>query len=158
MTALERGASRWRIVDIVRVAEALLDAAFFGEWISGRTWSYSTDLTGHTLESVAREMFITGDMRSYEERSYHRYGRSQIINGRFKIHCYGYVEEEADRLRERIEEEGISWLSRDQQQALAAFLRCEPLWNVEHDLLDIYGLPNQRPALEKLLDSGQRHT
>jgi hypothetical protein len=153
--ALERGTSRWRIVDTVRVAEALLDVAFFGGWISGRMWDYSTDLTGHTVDSMARELFITGDMRSYEERSYHRYGRSQIINGQFKIHCYGYVEEEADRLRERIDEDGNAWLSRDQWQALEAILHCEPLWSVEHNLLSIYGLPNRWQALEKLLDSDQ---
>jgi hypothetical protein len=42
ISALEQGAVLWSILDIVRVAEALLDAAFFGCWVANRFWSYRT--------------------------------------------------------------------------------------------------------------------
>jgi hypothetical protein len=150
-SALEQGSTRWRIVDTVRVAEAILDTAFFGSWIEDRTWSTSTsDRASLGLEALVQEM-REGDRRPYSDRSYHHYGRSYVKDGSVKIVCYGYVEDEADRLRERFAEEGGAWLSAEQRQALQAIAQCEPLWTVQHDLFKIYGLPHELHLLQRLL-------
>lgn len=151
VAALDRGAGRWRIIDTVRVAEALLDAAFFGGWVQDRYWSRTVPReAGDPLERMAQEL-LKGDRRPYEERSYHQYGRSSMPDEPFKIKCYGYVREEAERLREHLASAGGAGLAADQRRALEAVLRCAPLWNVSHNLLDIYGLPRERDALEALL-------
>jgi hypothetical protein len=150
-SALEQGVTHWRIVDTVRVAEAILDTAFFGSWIEDRTWSMSTnDRASLGLEALVQEMRV-GDRRPYADRSYHHYGRSYAKDGAVKIVCYGYVEDEADRLRERFAEEGGAWLSAEQRQALQTIAQCEPLWTVQHDLFKIYGLPQELHLLQRLL-------
>lgn len=153
-TALDRGAERWRILDTVRVAEALLDAAFFSSWIADRYWSHTApDADDVSVERMAQDM-ISGDKHPYDDRSYHQYGCSynHVEAFVFKLECFGYVHEEADRIREHIlkAEKDVAFTS-DQRHALKAILRCAPLWSVDHDLLDIYGLPREREALEKLL-------
>jgi hypothetical protein len=150
-TALEQAATRWRIVDTVRVAEAILDTAFFGSWIKDRTWTMSTnDSASLGLEAMVQEM-REGDRRPYPDRSYHQYGRSYVKDGSVKIACYGYVQDEADRLRERFAEEGGAWLSTEQRQALQAITHCEPLWTVQHELFKIFGLPQELHLLQRLL-------
>jgi hypothetical protein len=151
VAALDRGARRWRVVDTVRVAEALLDAAFFGGWVQDRYWSYTShDLGRFTLESVAQRM-LKGDSSPYAERSYHNYGQSYQNGVEFAISNFGYVKEEAERLRERfIQTSGIG-LTSDERAALEGVLRCEALWSVRHNLLEIYGLPQEKEELKALL-------
>lgn len=149
--ALDRGARRWRVVDTVRVAEALLDAAFFGGWVQDRYWSYTShDLGRFTLESVAQRM-LKGDSSPYAERSYHNYGQSYQNGAEFSISSSGYVEEEAEQLRERFVQAGGIGLTSDERASLEAVLRCEPLWSVRHNLPEIYGLPQQKEELKALL-------
>lgn len=151
VAALDRGAIRWRVVDTVRVAEALLDVAFFGGWVHDRYWSYTShDLGRFTLESVAQRM-LKGDSSPYAERSYHNYGQSYQSGTEFAISSSGYVKEEARRLQERFVQAGGIGLTGDERAALEAVLRCEPLWSVRHNLLEIYGLPQQKEALRALL-------
>lgn len=152
VTALDRGAERWRVLDTVRVAEALLDAAFFGAWVQGRSWSHTTPNPGEvTLEQMA-QVLMTGDRRPYDERSYHGYGRSYsyVEAFTFKITCFS-IKEEAEYIHARITNTGGAAFTTAQRQALQAILRCEPLWNVHHELLEIYGLPREREDLEGLL-------
>jgi hypothetical protein len=96
---------------------------------------------------------VTGDTRPYLERSYHGYGRTSRIGDTFsfEIDCFGYVNEESDRLRERLAREGGDGLTGDQWHAVEAVLRYTPLWDVHHNLLAIYGLPRDRESLEALV-------
>ncbi len=71
----------------------------------------------------------------------------------FKVDCF-YIKEEAEQIRERITSAGGAALTSDQRHALEAVLRCTPLWSVRHELLDIYGLPREREALEILMRKG----
>jgi hypothetical protein len=151
VTALERGADHWRIVDTVRVAEAVLDVAFFGARVHDRYWSITTsDRSKFSIERVAR-MLHEGDNSPYEERYYYNYGTSYDGSGELKITCNGYGEREADELKERFAREGSEGLSSAERRALEAVLRCESLWQVPHDLLRIYGLPTSRDELEQFL-------
>lgn len=49
ITLLERGATNWLLLDTIRVAEALLDMVFFGEWVEGREWQYRSKRFGSAV-------------------------------------------------------------------------------------------------------------
>jgi hypothetical protein len=135
-TALERGAGSWRLLDTMRVAEALLDSAFYGGWVQDRYW-YTT----------RRAAGLENDTSAVIPRSYHWYNGFLNADNQFDIRCYG-VEAEAASLRTQRARVG---LNQDQRHALDVVMRCEPFWRYRHNLLEIYGLPRQRNELEALL-------
>lgn len=149
--ALEQKASSWPILDTLRVAEALLDVVFFGGWIRNRYWSLC--VRGKpAIAAFAAEKKLGGSSYPYGhgqliEDGSHRHAR----NGDLKVECNGYDEDEAKRLRSQYEEQGREALTDAQRQAIKAIIDCKPLWSIESDFLQIYGLPTSRKKLKKFL-------
>jgi hypothetical protein len=148
--ALKQGAARWRVLDTVRIAEALLDVAFFGGWVHDRYWSHTATRPLTANRMIAR--LVQGDTDPYEERSYYNYGQhSDSRSTDFTITCLGYDESETRKLQSVYDHEGHEALTDTQRQAIEAVLHCDPLWHIESDLLKIYGLPATREALVQFL-------
>jgi hypothetical protein len=139
--ALERGVGRWHSFTAIRVAEALLDTAFFGRWVQHRYWN----------DRYERWLALRDPARPFGARVYHGHGQFSGSKDGLDIRCSGFAAAEAERLREQFARAGGNGLTDAQRIALEALLRCEPLWHIRHNLLDIYGLPPDRQALESLL-------
>ena len=149
--ALEQKASSWPILDTLRVAEAMLDVAFFGGWIQNRDWSLN--IRGKpAFAAFAAEKKLGG--------SSFPYGHGQLIEDESRTHsrssaleviCSDYDEDEAERLRCLYEQQGRGALTDVQRQAIKAIIDCKPLWSIESDFLQIYGLPTRRKKLKKFL-------
>lgn len=142
-TALQEGAPGWRVLDTVRVAEVLLDVAFFGDWVQGRYWSSSTNIAEHIRN---------GSANLFEDRSYYGYGMSGTGGSDGVITCLDANNDEAVRLKERFEREGQAALTTAQRQALLAVVACVPLWQTKHELMAVYGLSGTRDALSQLVE------
>lgn len=152
ITALRRGASQWRFLDTIRVAEALLDTAFFGNWVHGRYWGIATKENDRSQRWANLSKF---------GESYYNYGQSFTHESQFSliyptngdtfIACSGYDEHEAEQLQHMFEQEGAQALSGLQRQAIEAVINCEQLWQVESDFLGIFGLPIKKEQLEHFL-------
>lgn len=148
--ALGEGAQRWRLLDTIRVTEALLDVAFFGDWVEGRYWSHSTERP-ITLETAVAEM-LHGNTNPYEERTYHNYGQFRDGKPEFRVRCSGYDEGAAAQIAERIVSEGSGAFSDTQLQAVRTVVNCEPLWTIPAEWLGIWGLPTDRRDLAQLVE------
>ena len=149
--ALRQGASQWRFLDTIRVAEALLDTAFFGNWVHGRYWDIVKKIKDKSERQARLNMFA---------ESYYGYGQSFIgenwvgiynASGDTFIGCRGYDEYEAGQLQHLFEREGARVLSDAQRQAIEAVVNCEQLWQIESDFLKIYGLPTKKEQLVRFL-------
>jgi hypothetical protein len=149
--ALERGASQWRFLDAIRVAEALLDIAFFGDWVNGRYWSIAIKEKDRSERWASLNRF--GESYYNYGHSFYREGGTRFFGGSGDalIECRGYDEYEAEQLQRRFEREGSQALSDAQRQAVEAVLWCRQLWQVESDFLKMYGLPTKREQLEQFL-------
>ena len=158
INVLEQGASRWSILDTVRVAEAVLDVAFFGCWVENRYWNYTSvdysfsctnySVDDEFLSSEREEIPPLDDENAYFQLEYSR--SSSNFNG-FLITVFGYDKSEAAKLKLRYEQEGIQALLAYQRDALQAVLQCKPLWQFKHNLMEIYGLPTSQKELAHLL-------
>jgi hypothetical protein len=151
INAIAAGAPNWPILDTLRIAEALLDVVFFGGWIRNRYW---------TLAFRGKDPFKGFDVEKRLGGSSYPYGHGIIIEGGIrtpprsgdvKVECFGYDEDEAERLRNHYEQQGHQALTDPQRQAIYTIVRCRPLWTIESDFLQIYGLPTIREDLEKFL-------
>ena len=149
--ALEQKALSWPILDTLRVAEAMLDVVFFGGWIQNRYWS---------LQVRGKPAIAAFDAEEKLGGSSYPYGHGQLIedgsrkhsrSSSFKVECNGYDESEAERLRSQYEQQGREALTDTQRQAIKAIINCKPLWSIESDFLQIYGLPTRRKKLKKFL-------
>lgn len=140
-TALSRGANGWHIQNTMRVAEALLDTAFFGAPVQERSWGISRE-----FKAANADKRKPGFLHWWYSVLYSR--RPEWDHD---IDCSGYVADEAERIRERVACDGVNALSPDERLALEVVVACDPLWRVSHNLLDIYGLPRERDALAALL-------
>ncbi|MBO0797164.1 MAG: hypothetical protein J2P36_40310, partial [Ktedonobacteraceae bacterium] len=162
LSALKQGESRWSILDTMRVAEALLDVAFFGCWVENRYWSYrsancpslflnkdSFAYGGNPLDPYYDEEFPDLD----DERAYFwgDYSKTFTSLSEFFIEVSGYDEYEATKLKQRYEREGVQALLDHQREAIQAVLQCEVLWELKHNLLAMYGLPIKREEAEFFL-------
>ncbi|HEY6542417.1 MAG TPA: hypothetical protein VIZ18_15845 [Ktedonobacteraceae bacterium] len=149
--ALEQKASSWPILDTLRVAEALLDVAFFGGWIQNRYWSL--DIRGKpAFAAFAAEKKLGGSSYPYGHGQLIEYGsRTPSRSSALKVECSGYDEDEAERLRSQYEQQGREVLTDAQRQAIKAIVDCKPLWLIESDFLQMYGLPTRRKKLKKFL-------
>ncbi|MEO6888753.1 MAG: hypothetical protein ABI324_07125 [Ktedonobacteraceae bacterium] len=173
-SALEQGASRWSVLDTMRVAEALLDVAFFGCWVEGRYWTYrskhSLDFSLEVDTIRNRRRYTPGDsiVSSYNlpdldndhaafQFDYDGMGIQIGTDGvvdyvsEYFIEVSGYDKGEASRLQRLYEREGSQALLVYQREALEAVLLCEVLWTFRHNLLEIYGLPIVREEVRLLL-------
>ncbi len=167
ISALEQGAVLWSILDSVRVAEALLDVAFFGCWVANRFWSYRTvsspflhiDSLRNAVSNLnPDDPYFDKDLPDLDDDNayfllpdFDREGYSQTYTNVFSdffIEVAGYDRSEAERLKQRFEQEGSRVLLDHQKDALRSVLRCEPLWQVKHNLLEIYGLPTSLDEVE----------
>jgi len=168
--ALEQGAVLWSILDIMRVAEALLDVAFFGCWVTNRFWSYRTvnspfldrdGLRDAVSNRNSEDPYFGKDIPDLDNDNAYfllpEFGRSGYskrytnVFSDFLIDVSGYDRSEAARLKQRFEQEGSRVLLDQQKDALQSVLRCEPLWQVKHNLLEIYGLPTAYDEVELFL-------
>ena len=149
--ALEQKALSWPILDTLRVAEAMLDVVFFGGWVQNRYWS---------LQVRGKPAIAAFDAEEKLGGSSYPYGHGQLIedgsrkhsrSSSFKVECNGYDESEAVRLRSQYEQQGREALTDTQRQAIKAIIDCKPLWSIESDFLQIYGLPTRRKKLKKFL-------
>ena len=149
--ALEQRASSWPILDTLRVAEALLDVAFFGGWVQNRYWS---------LQIRGKPAFTAFAADEKLGGSSYPYGHGQLIEdgvlkrsrvGTLKVECSGYDEDEAERLRSQYEQQGREALTDIQRQVIKALIDCKRLWSIESDFLQVYGLPTRRKKLKKFL-------
>ncbi len=149
--ALERGASQWHFLDALRVAEALLDIAFFGDWVQERYWRIAIKEKDRSERWASLNRF--GESYYNYGHSFYREGGSRFYGGSGDalIECFGYDEYEAEQLQHRFEREGSQALSDAQRQAVEAVLWCGQLWQVESDFLKMYGLPTKREQLEQFL-------
>lgn len=158
INVLEQGASRWSILDTVRVAEAVLDVAFFGCWVENRYWNYtSVDYSFSCTNYSVNDEFLSFRREEIspldDENAYFQleYSRSSSSFKGFLITVFGYDKSEAAKLKLRYEQEGIQALLAYQRDALQSVLRCRPLWRFKHNLLEIYGLPTSQEELARLL-------
>jgi hypothetical protein len=168
--ALSHGAEYWSILDTIRVAEALLDVAFFDGWVQNRYWHRSTgnplrtrqafssddneanaeDLAEHEGDDSANEEELHNDEDNEKACFKWDYSTGSAL-GDFAITSFGYDKEETQRLQDLFMQEGLQALSDEQRLAIEALLRCEPLWKVKHNLLAIYALPLAKHELETFL-------
>ena len=149
--ALEQKAASWPVLDTLRVAEALLDVVFFGGWVQNRYWSL--EIRGKpAIAAFAADEKLGG--------SSYPYGHGQLIEdgvlkrsriGTLKVECSSYDTDETERLRIQYERQGPEALTDAQRQAIKAIVDCKPLWSIESDFLQIYGLPTRRKKLKKFL-------
>ncbi len=149
--ALERGASRWRFLDTIRVAEALLDIAFFDDWVHERYWSIVIKEKDRSERWAVLNRF--GESYYNYGHGFYREAGARFFGGSGDalIECRGYDENEAEQLQRRFEREGSNTLSDTQRQAVKAVLQCDQLWQVESNFLKMYGLPTKREQLEQFL-------
>jgi hypothetical protein len=154
---LEQGASRWSILDTIRVAEATLDLAFFGGWVSNRDWNYSSSaLISSSLHQKGKKDSSQAPNSTEMDEEYASFqlnyssapGRG--VNGEL-VWVWGYDKPLARRLKTHHEHEGRQALSPSQQQAVQAVLRCDPLWKFPHNLMEIYGLPGTSGELKRFM-------
>ncbi len=168
---LSHGAEHWSILDTIRVAEALLDVAFFGGWVQNRYWHRSTGnplgilqaFSSHDNEATVHEDFSeqeSDDVGDEEELANKEDEEDACFiwdysTGSALADCaiasFGYDEEETRRLQDLFTQEGPQALSDEQRLAIEALLQCESLWKVKHNLLAIYGLPTAKHELETFL-------
>lgn len=154
--ALQRGAAIWPLLDTFRIAEALLDAAFFGGWVQNRfhgVLKVMTDL----LEDTAEEII--------DEDSSFPYGWGHIhisavgdeyepSDGDIVVQFSGYDEYASRALQDRYKQEGRNALTDAQRGALEAVLHCDVLWKnakLKSNLPALYGLPIGKEKLEQFL-------
>ena len=161
--ALEQGATRWSLLDTMRVAEALLDVAFFGCWVENRYWSYRTtnypfqDIDGLKDGVSSRnpvDPYFGKDIPDLDVEHAHfqfRYSETYTSLSELLIEVIGYDSREAARLKHCYERDGQGAVSDLEKHALQTVLRCEPLWQYKHNLLAIYGLPISYEEVELLL-------
>lgn len=135
---LREGAKHWNILDTLRVAEALLDVAFFGGWVQDRYWHRCTE-EKYSYEVNCEEACFVWN-----------YSTGTAIND-FAIETFGYDEKETQRLQALCMQKGSHALSHTQWQAIETVLQCEPLWEIKHNLLAIYGLPTAKHELKAFL-------
>lgn len=149
--ALVQKASGWPILDALRVAEALLDVVYFGGWIQNRYWSLKVRGKS-SIAAFAAEKKLGG--------SSYPYGHGQFIEDGSRRHprssalivvCSGYDRDEAERLRSQYEQQGREALTDAQRQAIKAIINYKPLWSIESDFLQMYGLPTRRKKLKEFL-------
>ncbi|GCE12280.1 hypothetical protein [Tengunoibacter tsumagoiensis] len=146
---LSTAASGWIILDAIRVAEALLDVAFFGGWIENRDWMYQTNLLDDSewSSSDLDEAFFRYDFGQF---SYPSSGSGSLSEP--LINVIGYDEQEANRLSQLYKHINHQILSDPQRLALETIIHCDALWQTSHNLLAIYGLPIEKEQAQALLD------
>ncbi len=161
--ALEQGASRWSILDTMRVAEAILDVTFFGCWVENCYWSYrSIDYPFTNIDFMKDAVSNRNPADPYfgkeipdldHDNAYFQleYSRSYSSMSELFIEVFGYDKSEAIKLKLRYEQEGLLTLLDYQKKALQSVLRCGPLWQLKHNLLEIYGLPTSQKEVVHLL-------
>src|SRR5579883_519172 len=154
ISLLERGAPNWILLDTIRVAEAVLDMAFFGGWVENRYWNYRSKT--HSLAVLKAFEISEGEMPDSTEIedipdlsegvatfSFH-YGITSsypLQPDDLLVDVWGYDRVKAQNLSQRYKQQGAQALSKEQVEALRVVLRCQPLWQYRHNLMDIYGLP-----------------
>jgi hypothetical protein len=161
---LERGAPNWILLDTIRVAEAVLDMAFFGGWVENRDWDYrSKEFDSDLLkdnEIAGGEPPDSAEIENIPDLSEGAatFRFSYGITGSYPpqpddllISVWRYNKVEAKNLSQRYEQEGAAVLSRVQKEALWAVLHCKPLWQCRHNLMEIYGLPITQDELAAFL-------
>lgn len=155
--ALKYGADHWSILDTIRVAEALLDVAFFGGWVQNRYWHRTI---GKPLSETSA--FFDKDDDPGEKLSEQGSSKDEEACfkwdfsfgsglGNFALSSFGYDTNAMKKLEDLFAQEGPRALSENQWLAIEAVLRCEPLWQFTQNLPAIYGLPTTRHELEAFL-------
>lgn len=157
--ALERGGPRWSVLDTMRIAEALLDVAFFGGWVQGRYWQRRVKPSSQPeistilgIQNSSQDEDLP-DMRANESCFGWDYSRAYVSPDPFLVQCFGCDDNEKARLKQLFDHKGASALTASQRRAIEAVLRCESLWQVSHNLFEIYGLPVARDEIEAFLKS-----
>jgi hypothetical protein len=161
INALDYGAEQWSILDTIRVAEALLDVAFFGGWVRDRYWHRAIKkylfsnlpVPSNEEEDTDAEEDLFDQEEDNEEACFKWDYSIGSALGNHAITCFGHDEEAAQKLQLRFEQEGPRVLTDPQWLALETVLRCEPLWQCTHNLLAVYGLPPMKRELEAFLAS-----
>lgn len=128
-SALEQGASRWSVRDTIRVAEALLDAAFFSRWVEGRYWSYHSrrgydwdikvdSFTNNQEHRLGDSIVSSYNLPDWDEDQasfqfdYHGIGvqlsEDSVVEyvSTYAIEMWGYDQSEANRLQHLYEQQG----------------------------------------------------
>lgn len=80
------------------------------------------------------------------------YGKTKF--GRLKIECWNYSGKPRHSGKQQGVQENqsrIGPLTEPQRTALTAVVNYDPLWEIDTNLFEVYGLPNSREALRKLL-------
>src|SRR5579883_1966866 len=148
---LPEGSRHWIILDTIRVAEALLDVAFFGGWVDKRYWTILKNMCVPEYEFADYiQLPLWPDEWVHRQGAcfgWEYYGVPSLVSG-LSIETFGYDEKEAHRLQDLFTQQGPQALSAAQRRALETLLQCEPLWQWKHNLLAIYGLPIERHELE----------
>lgn len=81
------------------------------------------------------------------------YGKTK--SGRLKIECWNYPGQPHRSGKQQGVQENrsrIGLLTKPQRTALTAVAKYGPLWEIDTNLFEVYGLPNSREALRKLLE------
>ena len=146
IAALHDGAKYWHILDTIRVVEVLLDVAFFGGWVQYRYWQCRTGNPIGTRKMSSNEDDNEKACFKWDYSWSYRAGSTRVA-----IESFGYDKQETQRLQDLFAQEGPHALSDTQRQAIETLLQCEPLWQIEHNLLAIYGLPTAKHELEAFL-------
>ncbi len=156
LMALEQGATVWFPPDAIRVAETLLDLAFFGIVDSGRHWDLAV-LTPYEAQQVPPEHdheplehLVFQLKHDLSSKLLHHFSTSyRTTQG---VNAY-YNTFEAKRLGKDRDQRGFT----DQQYDLLRFLlHYEPLWQMPTNLFAIYDLPTSRATLRAFCDAQPR--
>lgn len=81
------------------------------------------------------------------------YGKTK--SGRLKIECWNYPGQPHRSGKQQGVQENqsrVGPLTEAQRTALSAVLNYDPLWEIDTNLFEVYGLPNSREALKNLLE------
>jgi hypothetical protein len=142
ISALERGGVQWRAADAVRVAESVLDVAFFGDAVRARGWHRHV----HEYPNGGN---IDRDTSHYD------YTLPVGPDSHLDFECWAYDDEAATNLKARFERDGNRAFSDNQRRAIEAVLQCEPFWQVKTNLMEAYGLPTDESELWRFLYGGE---
>jgi hypothetical protein len=130
--------------------------AFFEGWVEGRYWNYRSNRYNAAVIKAygiaggeppdSTEVEDIPDLTEGAATFRFHYGITSSYPPQphdLLISVWGYDKVEAQALLA------------DQKEALRVVLRCEPLWQYRHNLMEIYGLPITQHELTAFLPGGK---